>query len=130
MNRLLFTLFASILCFNVSANTIEEKEQEQPQMTGIYIISGSGYCYQTGQYTMDSGSRQLKIDVYKDEIVVYDLSVSANFGQPCKYAGTSGRTKYYRDWAGGLYYLRMDGSMYYETSYMGLTFMYEMTRVH
>ena len=99
-------------------------------MSGLYIISGSGYCYQTGQYTMDMGSRQLKVDIYEDEIVVYDFSVSPDFGQPCKYAGTTGRTKYYRDWAGGVYYVRMDGSMYYESYYQGLTFMYEMTRVY
>lgn len=124
MNKLILTLVASIMAVTVSAHHTDE----QPTMTGLYILSGSGYCYQTGQYTMDAGSKQLEVKVYNDHITIKNLSM--NYEEICKYAGKSGNTKCYRDWSGGIYYLRADGSMYYETQYRELTFMYEMTRVY
>lgn len=121
MKKLFLSLLLSLFSMVAFADT-------PPTFTGLYIQSTRGYCVQTGQTTDGFGDTQVEVKIYENRIVIRDLT--HGFTKYAHYRGTTGRTKYYVDDMGTRYYVRMDYSMYMESYYKGLTFQYQMTRVH
>lgn len=126
MRKIVFALILSLFTMTTYASTNNDKET--PLYKGLYIISGIGYCVQNGQYTGDIGSRQVEITVYENSMDIKNLQ--HGFTDWAKYAGQTGRTRYYRDQFGNTYFVRLDGSMYLETYGYGLTIRYDITQVY
>ncbi len=121
MKKVFLTLMFSLFTVAVFADT-------NPIFTGLYIQSTRGYCVQTGQTTDGFGDKQVEVKIYEDHITICDLSIG--LATIADFKGTAGRTKYYVDSMGNRYYVRLDYSMYMENYFNGLTFQYQMTRVH